>query len=111
MPIKRRAGKSRQFDEYRACQLLAGPDATLLAGVGYLTAARFELMTEADQAAALADMRADWERHGAELLAWWNGDDEAFRFRPWNFIIRDPARLPWAAEQFGEPRETIIGRK
>ncbi|MGI8705146.1 MAG: hypothetical protein ACR2JJ_05040 [Sphingomicrobium sp.] len=102
MPIKRRAGKSRQFDEHRACQLLAGPDALLLAGVGYLTATRFDQMTEADQAAALADMRADWERHGADLLAWWNGDDDAFRFKPWNFIIRDPARRPWAAEQFRE---------
>ncbi len=47
-------------------------------------------------------MRADWSRHGSELMAWWNGDDAAFNFRPWNFIVRDPAALPWAAEQFGE---------
>ena len=107
MPVKRRAGKSRQFDEIRACQLLAGPDATLLAGVGYLTATRFDEMSECDQGAALADMKADWARHGLDLLAWWNGDDDAFRFKPWNFIVRDPQRLPWAADQFGEPRGSI----
>jgi len=93
MPIKRRTGKSRQFDEAKACQLLAGMDVRLPGG-GYLALPR---------AAALEEMRADWAIHGGALLAWWNGDDEAFRFRPWNFIVRDPDRLPWAAEQFGEP--------
>jgi len=113
MPIKKRAGKSRQFDEYRACQLLAGPDATLLAGTGYLTAARaarFDEMADADKASALDDMREDWDRHGAALMAWWNGDDEAFRFKPWNFVVRDPEYMPWAAEQFGEPGDSTNER-
>jgi len=47
-------------------------------------------------------MRADWQQHGAVLMMWWNGDDTAFKFKPWNFVSREPNRLPWAAAKFGE---------
>lgn len=47
-------------------------------------------------------MRGDWALHGKMLTAWWNGDESAYRFKPWNFIVPQPGELPWAAEQFGE---------
>jgi len=80
------------LDEGKALQLVAGPDVGLPAGGGYSDPLR----------SSLAAMRADWQQHGATLLAWWNGDDSAFAFKPWNFVVREPNRLPWAAAKFGK---------
>ena len=69
MPIKRRANKSRRLDEFRVQQLLEGPDACLIAGVGYLTAGTFAAMSPAEQERAMAQMRQDWQIHGPMLKA------------------------------------------
>lgn len=79
MPMKRRIDKSRHLDKYRREMLRDGPDAMLIAGAGYLAeaglASHFTTATEAQRAAILAAMRADWQRHGERLLAeggdWW----------------------------------------
>jgi hypothetical protein len=102
MPTRRSQISRTPFDDYRAVQLLCGPDEWLLAAVGYLTAAGWEDMSEADQADALEAMRGDWQRHGATLTAWWNGDDSALRIRMPDFVKQQPGTPPWAAQQFGE---------
>lgn len=93
MPIKRtKAKRSLRLDEYRRQQLLEGPDACLLAGVGYLTTATFDQMDAGAQAAAMADMRADWVRNRDALLQWWSerAPDPA-----------TPDALPWSERYFG----------
>ena len=100
-----------ELDDYRRLQLLEGPDAVLLAGVGYLhslAVGPFDRAPAADQATVLAEMEADWRVHGPALLAWWNEGDAAPRFsgKPWLFpLAGGPGCLPWAAEQFGAPRD------
>lgn len=108
MPVKRTVSKrSRRLDDYRRQQLLDGPDASLLAGVGYLrAAASFDQMSADDQAQAMADMARDWAVHGAELMAWWRlgKDAPTDGVKPWAFVSAGgPDTLPWAAEQFGLP--------
>ncbi|KFL47143.1 hypothetical protein IL54_2566 [Sphingobium sp. ba1] len=93
MPVKRtKAKRSLRLDEYRRQQLLEGPDACLLAGVGYLTTATFSQMDASAQALAMADMRADWGRNRDALLQWWSerAPDPA-----------TPDALPWAERHFG----------
>jgi hypothetical protein len=92
MPVKRtKAKRSLRLDEYRRQQLLEGPDACLLAGVGYLTTATFDQMDASGQATALTDMRADWVRNRDALLQWWSerAPDPA-----------TPDALPWAERRF-----------
>lgn len=105
MPVKRtQAKRSRRLDQYCRQQLLEGPDASLLAGVGYLTAATFEEMRADDQAQALAQMERDWRANRDELLAWWNQGPEADQtgFKPWVFVVPEgPSSPPWAERQFG----------
>ena len=107
MPVKRSLIKaSRRLDEYKRQQLLLGPDSELLAGVGYLTAATFDAMSEADQAQALAEMKRDWRANREELLNWWNQGKDAshYGFKPWIFVMpQGPDTPPWAEEQFGLP--------
>ncbi len=95
MPVRRSHVRRVELDEAKALQLLAGPDIRLVVGGGYPMPPR----------AALEAMSADWRQHGSMLMAWWNGDDTAFSFKPWNFVSRDPEYLPWAAEVFGEPAD------
>ena len=107
MPIKLRRGKARVFDDYRRQQLLEGPDACLLAGRGYLWSiqgATFEGASPAEQAALLAEMRADWARYGPAMMDRWRQGEREPTTLPWVFPYPgSPDRLPWAAEQFGEP--------
>jgi len=93
MPVRRAHPRRASLDEAKAVRLLDGPDARLPAGGGYPTPLRD----------ALEAMRADWQQHGIVLMRWWRGDDSAFSFKPWNFVVRDPNFLPWAAAEFGEP--------
>lgn len=103
MPVKQRRRKARPFDDYRKEQLLCGPDACLLAGVGYLTAAKWSEMSDGEQELALKEMRRDWSAHGPILMAWWDDPEAApVTSKPWVFPIRT-GDLPWAAQQFGEP--------
>ena len=61
MPVKKRRGTARAFEDYHRQQLLEGPDAVLLAGVGYLALIRdhFHCSSPEDQEIVLAAMRAD----------------------------------------------------
>ena len=96
------------LDDYKRQQLLGGPNAALLAGVGYLNrvekkVGRFEDMSPELQAQTLAEMEADWRQHREELMTWWNAGEDAPRFssKPWIFPrIGTAGALPWAAEQF-----------
>ncbi len=107
MPIKRRLGKARHLDDYRRQQLLEGPDAVLLAGVGYLapiSTATFDRASPEEQAAVLAEMREDWMRYGAEMMVRWRAGEQEPTTRLWVFpYLGSPDTLPWAAEEFGEP--------
>lgn len=96
-----------ELDDYRKEQLIQGPNASLLAGVGYLTATRTASLEEAPpeaQALVLAEMERDWQQHGADLMAWWNLGKEAPLLcrKPWVFPRPRPGQLPWAAKQFGQ---------
>jgi hypothetical protein len=108
MPAKRRIGKARGLHDYRRQQLLEGPDACLLAGVGYLWSIRgatFDQASPEEQAVALAEMREDWARYGREMLERWTRGEREPTTRPWVYPYPgSPDRLPWAAEAFGEPQ-------
>ena len=107
MPVKQRIAKARAFDDYHRQQLLEGPDGVLLAGVGYLAptlSGHFHNTPPEEQAAVLAEMRADWARYGADLMTWWRSGEHAEGVRPWAWVpAGGPDTLPWAAEEFGEP--------
>lgn len=90
MPTSRtRRTRARDgLDPYMIEQLRDGPDAVLLAGVGYLKATpvgSFDRSSPADQAAILQRMREDWNRSGAELREMWG-----------------PQVQPWAATAFAD---------
>ena len=106
MPVKQRIGKARHFDDYRRQQLLEGPDACLLAGMGYLWSiqgATFDQASPEEQAVVLAEMREDWARYGREMMdRWRRGEREPTKI-PWVFPYLSPDQPPWAAEQFEEP--------
>ena len=52
----------------------------------------------------LAEMREDWMRYGREMMGRWTRREREPTTRPWVFpYLGGPDRLPWAAEQFGEP--------
>ena len=107
MPIKRRVGKARQFDDYKRQQLLEGPDACLLAGVGYLhsiSVGSFALASPKEQASVLEEMREEWALYGREMMDRWRRREPEPMVRPWVFpMLGGPDNLPWAAEEFGEP--------
>lgn len=106
MPVKKRRSKGRAFDDYHIEQLIEGPDACLLAGVGYLTAAQWDQMDGEAQAVAMQQMQDDWALHGPMLMDWWRQGANAppIATLPWVYPVAGGADgLPWAAEQFGEP--------
>lgn len=84
MPVKRTKAKcGRRLDEYRLQQLVDGPDACLLAGVGYLTAGTFDAMSLDDKAATLDQMRDDWARQRDDVLHWWRSRIPMDGAKPW----------------------------
>ena len=107
MPVKQRLGKARAFSDYHRQQLLEGPDAVLLVGVGYLaltSAGHFHSSSPAEQAAVLAEMRGDWARYGPAMMERWNRGEREPTTLPWVYPYPgSPDRLPWAAQEFGEP--------
>jgi len=81
MPLKRRTDKSRHLDGHKREQLLFGPDAPLLAGIGYLepaAAATADQLNPAERLKMLAEMRRDWLLHRPQLLA-----EQPEGFRAW----------------------------
>lgn len=85
MPIKQRIRKGRALTEYHIAQLLGGPDAVLIAGVGYLAGRRadWSFLSDAERTEVLSAMEADWRIYGPEIAPL-SGDAE-----------------PWAAIKFG----------
>jgi hypothetical protein len=85
MPIKQRIRKGRALTEFHIEQLLRGPDAVLIAGVGYLAGQRADwgFLGDAEQAEVLDTMEADWRIHGPEIAPL-SGD-----------------AMPWAVERIG----------
>ena len=106
MPTKRtrRTRQTHVFDENCIGQLLKGPDACVLAGMGYfepyIASGTRDLSVE-QYAEMLETMRADWQKHGPELMRQWR-TGEPITPKPWIFIVPHDG-LPWAAEEFGEP--------
>lgn len=88
MPIKQRIRKGRALTDHHIEQLLYGPGAVLLAGVGYLAGQRafWGRLSDAEEAKVLAAMEADWRIHGPQI-AHLSGD-----------------ATPWAAIQFGDTK-------
>ncbi len=115
MPVKKRAAKGRTFDEYMRQQLLEGPDACLLAGVGYLAmfrVAAFDVLQKREQAELLGVMRDDWRRHGPALMTWWREGGPDGLAKPWCFVAPGgPDRLPWAFQEFGAPDAPDVSPK
>lgn len=90
MPVKHRIRKGRALTEHHIAQLLGGPDAVLIAGVGYLTGQRADwgFLGDAERAEVLDAMEADWRIHGPEIAPL-SGD-----------------AMPWAGNRFGMPGDS-----
>ena len=91
MPTKRRIGKTRGLSDGKIEELLRGPGTHLLAGCGYWAGAFFWNLPADGQVQVLAEMRDDWERHSAVILAAWQNRSA---------LPSDPAE-PWALTEFG----------
>jgi hypothetical protein len=107
MPVKRRLSKSRkELDNTDLEDLFYGPGTCLFNGAGYLGAHNDGFWRDKSpdvQAAVLAEMREDWERHRSTILTAWQSRS------PHDLYIAreyhgDPAE-PWAQQQF-EREET-----
>lgn len=98
VPVKRRVAKARALDQFALVELRDGPGACLIRGCGYYAAHGgtglhsddpggfyWEVSPDA-QAGLLEQMRADWQRVGARLIA----------------ETDDPAAI-WAFREFGAP--------
>lgn len=108
MPVKRtRAKKSRRLSANRIVALLEGPRSNLLGGGDdYFQCSLSEIDDQPKHVkdAAYAEMRADWEAHRDELMAWWNMGADAPDVEPWwHTRARGPDDLPWAAIKFDTP--------
>jgi hypothetical protein len=104
MPIKRRREKARrQIDDEDMEDLFYGPGTALLEG--YCTrysSSRFDDLSPSDQAAVIEDMRQDWQRQSADVLAAWRSRTEHDLYIAREYF-NDPEQ-PWALTQFGEPQ-------
>lgn len=64
--------------------------------------------TADDWADVHAAMQADWDAHGAALMAWWRGDNESFTWHSnrddlHGRLARCGETQPYALRMFGEP--------
>jgi hypothetical protein len=105
---RRTRGWSLGLDDYRRQELLEGPGAALLAGVGYypqVNAHELDHLPALVQAAARAEMLRDWDLHRTALIAWWTGlAEDAERRRPWRYPrAGGPGTRPWAWWEFDAP--------
>ena len=104
MPVKRRLRKSRRnLDGMTLQDLFYGPGTCLFNGEGYLGPfgdGFFHDKPKAVQANVLAEMRDDWERHSATIMAAWNArtDHDLYIAREYH----GAPKLPWAATEFGD---------
>jgi hypothetical protein len=66
---------------------------------------RFEALGMDEKTAILAQMQADWNRHGAALTAWAaSGEDDPDDIPPWARTYGfEEGQVAWAEEQFGAP--------
>lgn len=84
------------LDRHRRQELAEGPAAHLMAGVGYgelVERGGVNTWTAEDFAAVLEAMRADWRKHGADVLATWIAEDRGAGTRPyawWAFDAPEP---------------------
>jgi hypothetical protein len=91
--LRRSRAWSGALEHYRAEMLRDGPEEMLLAGVGYMEGERcavFDQLEGDDRSRVLLKMRADWTRHGAELVASWRAAGLASALQP-----------SWAEREFG----------
>jgi hypothetical protein len=91
MPVKRRMAKHNALTDDNRQALLYGPETVLLSTFGhYYRTGSAHIKDEPPEAHAKAEamMRADWNRHGVDLLAEWT---EPFP--------------PWAQTRFGQPAD------
>jgi hypothetical protein len=96
------------LDDFRRQELLMGLGYSVLSGKGYLTMPK-SAVTEEDRAAAMQVARADWERHGQALTAWWVAGVPSTQVRPWTWVAPGgPGTRPWGWWTFtagGHPAE------
>jgi hypothetical protein len=99
--ITRRKRESRTvLGPYRRHELLTGEICYPMRGyTGYGDGVGTDL------AAFISDeMRADWDSHRDELLAFWRSGETNLDYfadnKPWLFICDRPHSLPWAARRF-----------
>src|SRR5687768_2858806 len=105
MPTKRTLRArlwSPELDDFKRQELLEGVGASLLAGRGYLP--NQNASTEAERAEAETAARADWAKHGDELVTWWVFGTASPTVRPWTWTLpAGPGTRPWAWWQFSAP--------
>lgn len=106
MPTNRtkRGRHSQSLDYWRIQGLIHGD--ILIAGVGYgakhMSGCNNWSLEQCSE--TKEEMRQDWLQYGAEFMAWWRGDTERFTAICASMgKTRDPAIIPWALTEFGEP--------
>lgn len=112
MPTKRRRNKQDRLDHWKIDQLVIGWP--MLAGTGYsagIGRGGCGQWKEADWDEFFALMKADWERYGADFMAWWRGETEQFTAAYSELEPKrpDPSIVPWAAQVWGVPGTEMKG--
>lgn len=107
---KRARTRANAIDHWKLDQLVTGQ--CLLAGVGYGAGipSGCNFWTREEWKAVHSAMRADWERHGRDIMAWWRGERDRYEC---GFTGRDKLQgsrdrkgetQPWAFLKWGEPQ-------
>ena len=107
--IKRTRGQSG-LDYWKLTQLIDGSQClTAAPGYGYCpegVTGGCNHWTNAQWMEWTELIRADWQKHGQAVLAWWRGETESFTaiYASVGGRRREASRTPWALTEFGEPQ-------
>lgn len=102
----RRTRASQGLDSWKLMQLVTGKQYLLAGpGCGYFpegATGGCNHWTQAEWDDWRGQVAADWQKHGAAILRWWNGHSEQFTAQ-FHTDPRTPGGQPWALTEFGEP--------
>jgi hypothetical protein len=103
---KRARTRANAIDHWKLDQLFHGT--ALISGAGYAEglANGCNHWTPAERLEFERRMKADWQLHGRDVLAWWRGAHNRYgaRFDLQAYLDRHGQTEPWAFRQWGEPQ-------